>query len=321
MNPFEYVTAQTVASAPELVKDGGRFFAGGNDLLGEMKDYIAAPKRLVNIKALPDTHDIKIDGAVCFIGTNVTVAQIAAHPKLGELYPGLVEAAREVASPQIRNVATLGGNLAQHSRCWYYRHKDLQCLKRGGATCYAREGENKYHAIFSGNPCISPITSNMATALAALDGRAAVRRGNGTVTLSMAELYRDAWTNPLAHNSLGPTDLIIGVELPAKSGTKSAYLQVSEKSEFDWALASCAVAAVVEGKTLRKPRIALGQVAPVPYESEAVNSFLDGKALDEAAAARAGEMMLSEAAPFEHNAYKIPLAQALIRRALLRLVS
>jgi xanthine dehydrogenase YagS FAD-binding subunit len=322
MKPFEYVTAVSAESAANLVKDGGRFFSGGIDLLGEMKEYIAEPNRLVNVKSLPGTRDIKkASDALFFIGANVTVSQIAAHDEIGKLFPGLAQAAAEVGSPQIRSVATLAGNLAQHSRCWYYRHRDVHCLKKGGATCYAREGENKYHSLFSGNPCISPAVSNLAVALAALDGRAYVRRGKNLVTLSMAELYHDAWVNPLAHHSLGPADLITGIEIGIKPNTRSAYLQVSEKSDFDWALVSCAAAAELDGKTARNARIALGQIAPVPYYVDAANESLEGKTIDKTSASHAADLLLKDAQPLADNGYKIPLAHALIRRTLMKLVS
>jgi len=292
MNRFEFVTARSVESAVDLVKNGGRFYGGGVDVLGELKDSIGETKRLVNVKSLPDTHEVKkASDALYVIGANVTVAEIAAHPELAKLFPGLVEAATEVGSPQIRNVATLGGNLAQHSRCWYYRHRDIECLKKGGATCYAREGENKYHALFSGNPCISPVVSNLAIALAALNGKAIVQRGKNLVTLSMNELYRDAWTNPLAHHSLGPADLILGVELGIVADTRSAYMQVSEKSEFDWALVSCSAAAQMSGNTAKNVRIALGQISPIPHEVEAANAFLEGKTLDEKNVAAAADLV------------------------------
>ena len=322
MKPFQYVTAQTPESAADLVEDNGRYFSGGIDLLGEMKEYIASPKILVNVKSLPDTHEIKkASDALFTIGANVTVAEIAAHEDLRKVFPGLAQAADEVGSPQIRNVATLGGNLAQHSRCWYYRHRDIQCLKKGGATCYAREGENKYHSLFTGNPCISPTPSNLGVALAALNATAVVLREKKSVNLSMRELYHDAWVNPLAHNSLAPSDLILRVEIPVVENSRSAYLQMSEKSDFDWALVSVAVAASVDGKKLSGARIALGQVAPIPYESEAANKFLEGKTLDDATASQAADLILKDATPFEHNGYKIPLAHTLIRRALLKLVS
>lgn len=321
MRPFEYVTAQSADSAVDLVRNGGRFIAGGNDLLGELKDDLVEVKRLVNVKALPDAGEVKIEGALCRIGTNVTVREIADHPELAKVVPGLTEAASEVGSLQIRNVATVGGNLAQHSRCWYYRHRDVHCLKNGGATCYARNGENKYHSIFSGSPCISPVVSNLSVALTALNATAIVQRGSEKVKLSMAELYHDAWVNPLAHNSLRPGDLILAVEIPVVEGQRSAYLQVSEKSDFDWALVSCSAAAKVNGKEVSDVRVALGAVAPVPFEVEEANRELEGKVVDEAGAARVADLILREAQPMEHNAYKIPLTRAVIQRTLLKLVA
>ena len=320
MKPFEYVSAQTAKSATELVGTNGRFLAGGVDILCELKDGILEPKRLVNVKSLPNSREIKPGEQAWTIGANVTVAELAAHAELGKTFPGLVEAAAEVGSPQIRAVATLGGNLAQHSRCWYYRHRDVRCLKEGGSTCYAREGENKYHALFSGNPCISPTPSNLAIALSALDAAAHVQRGAKVVKLSMHELYEKAWSNPIAHHSLESADLILHVEVPVRQ-TRSAYLQVAEKHDFDWALVSCSAAARVDGKKLTGARIVLGQVAPVPYRSDEADKFLEGKVLDDAVAAQAADLLLEGATPFQHNAYKVPLAHALIRRTLQKLVS
>ena len=196
MNSFQYVSPRTVDSAVSLVADHGRFLAGGNDLLGEMKEYIASPRLLVNVKDLPATRDITLGATSWTIGANVTISEIEEHAELKRVFPGLQQAAAEVGSPQIRNVATVGGNLAQHSRCWYYRHRDIQCLKRGGSTCYAREGENKYHSLFTGNPCISPVVSNLAIALAALDAKVVVRRGKDEVALTVPDFYAKAWDNP-----------------------------------------------------------------------------------------------------------------------------
>ncbi len=178
MQNFEYAIARSVDGAIELSTPESRFLAGGIDLLGEMKEYITSPKRVIDLKLIPDLDRIDTSTSTWKIGANVTIAEIARNERIRATLPGLAEAASEVGSPQIRNVATLGGNLAQHSRCWYYRHRDLRCLKRGGSTCYAREGENKYHSLFSGNPCISPIVSNLAIILAALrcEGQSATGR-------------------------------------------------------------------------------------------------------------------------------------------------
>jgi xanthine dehydrogenase YagS FAD-binding subunit len=319
MNPFQYVNPRTVNSAVAEVADEGRFLAGGIDVLGEMKEYIVQPRRLVNVKELTGTRDIT-PGKEWTIGANVTVAEIEHSEELKRVFPGLQQAAAEVGSPQIRNVATVAGNLAQHSRCWYYRHRDIRCLKKGGDTCYAREGENKYHSLFSGNPCISPVVSNLAIALTALDARVIVRRGKEDVTLTMPELYAKAWDNPVAHHSLATTDLVLRVQIP-DTGRKSAYLQISEKASFDWALVSCAAAAKVDGRKLSQVRIVLGAVSPIPHQVAAAHEMLEGKELDDALAGRAADLILKDAAPFAHNGYKVPIAHALIRRALKQLVA
>ena len=321
MNPFAYVTAQTPESAVELARDEGRFLAGGMDLLGELKESLAAPKTLVNVKALPDTADVRVDGAKCRIGANVRLAALAAHPELRRLFPGLAEAAAEVGSPQIRNLATVGGNLAQHSRCWYYRHRDVHCRKKGGTACFARQGESKFHSLFTGCMCLSPTISNLAIALAALDARVVVQRGRKSESLTLAQLYASAWSTPAAHNSLKPGDLILRVELAAPAGLRSAYLQLSEKGDFDWPLVSCAVAAKVSGTTLTGVRVVLGAVAPIPWQVDEANAFLEGKAVTDETARRAAELILREARPSGDNAYKLPIARALVRRTLVKLVA
>ena len=318
MKPFQYATAATPTGARELAGPNGRYLAGGIDLLGEMKEYIAEPKVVVNVKALPGLNRIEPGSQLWSIGANVTVAELEDHAQLKRDFPGLQQAAAEVGSRQIRNVATVGGNLAQHSRCWYYRHRDVFCLKKGGDTCYARHGENKYHSLFTGNTCISPVVSNLAIALAALDAVVIVQRGDKPSRMTIAEFYAKAWDNPTAHHSLEHGDLVLKVEVPAQP-RRSAYLQVSEKSMFDWALVSCAAAARVEGGKLSQARVVLGAVANVPYQVQAANQFLEGKTLDENTANKAAELLLENAQPLSENGYKIPVARALIRRTLLQL--
>jgi xanthine dehydrogenase YagS FAD-binding subunit len=320
MNAFAYVTAQTPESAVELARDEGRFLAGGMDLLGELKESLAAPKTLVNVKRLPGTTGITVDGGRCSIGANVTLAALVSHPGVRQNYPGLAEAAAEVGSPQIRNLGTVGGNLAQHSRCWYYRHRDVHCRKIGGTVCFARQGESKFHSLFTGCMCLSPMTSNLAVALTALDAQVLVQRGKKTETLTLPQLYASAWSTPAFHNSLKPDDLILRVELAA-AGTRSVYMQLGEKSAFDWALVSCAAAARVTGKTLSGVRVVLGVVAPIPWQVDEANAFLEGKAVTDETARRAAELILREARPSNDNVYKLPIARALVRRALMKLVA
>jgi xanthine dehydrogenase YagS FAD-binding subunit len=318
MKAFTYATAHSTASARELVADNGAYLAGGNDLLNLLKEYLVSANILVNIKSLPGLDKIERGEKFWMIGSLVTVAQIEDDQDIKKVFPSLHAAASEVASQQIRNVATVGGNLAQHSRCWYFRQRDTVCLKKNGDLCYARNGENRYHSLFTGNTCISPVVSSLATTFAALDATAIVLRDGKETRLSMAELYHRAWENPLAHNSLENGDLILRVEIPT-ARTASAYLQISDKHAFDWALVSCAAAAEIENGKLKSPRVALGSISPVPHQVEAANSFLDGKVLDEATATQAADMILKDAKPLEHNAYKVPLAHALIRRTLLKL--
>jgi xanthine dehydrogenase YagS FAD-binding subunit len=174
--------------------------------------------------------------------------------------------------------------------------------------------------LFSGCPCLSPLTSNLAIALAALDARVELQRGRRTVTLPIAELYQEAWKDPRAHNSLRPADLILRVVVPAATGGRSAYRQLAEKSSFDWALVSCAAAARVDGRVLRGVRIVLGVVAPVPWRVAAAEQVLEGRELTEARASEAAALLLREAQPHAHNAYKVPLAHALVRRTLASLL-
>jgi xanthine dehydrogenase YagS FAD-binding subunit len=322
MKAFQYATALSPASARELVGDDGAYLAGGNDLLNLMKEYLLEPKTLVNIKALPGTNKIESGDKAWTIGCNVTVAELEDHAGINKTFPGIQQAAAEVGSRQIRNVASVGGNLAQHSRCWYFRHRDTLCLKKGGDMCYARHGENKYHSLFTGNTCISPVVSNLAVAFAALDATVVVLRGGKETPMTIPELYARAWDNPTAHNSLDPGDLILKVEVPVQN-RRSCYQQISEKENFDWALVSCAAAAKVDGKKLSQVKIALGAVSPVPYQVKAANDFLEGKTLDDAAASKAADLILDKDKThvFEHNGYKIPIIRALVRRTLTQLIA
>ncbi|HEV2394120.1 MAG TPA: FAD binding domain-containing protein [Verrucomicrobiae bacterium] len=318
MRPFQYATATSPQNAQELVTPQGRYLAGGIDLLGEMKEYIAEPKILVNIKSLPGLDKLESGGQVWSIGSNVTIAELESNAELKRVFPGIQQAAAEVGSQQIRNVATVGGNLAQHSRCWYYRHRDIVCLKKGGDTCYARHGENKYHSLFTGNTCISPVVSNLAIVLDALNATVIIQRAGKPARMSIAEFYAKAWDNPTAHNSLEPADLVLRVEIPVQQ-RRSAYLQISEKSAFDWALVSCAAAAKVDGGTFTQARVVLGAVANVPYQVKAANDLLEGKTLDDSLANKVADVLLENAQTHTETGYKIPIARALIRRTLAQL--
>jgi xanthine dehydrogenase YagS FAD-binding subunit len=320
MKAFQYATALSPATARELAGDDGAYLAGGNDLLALMKEYLVDPKRLVNIKSLPGMNKIESGSKIWTIGALATVAEIEDHHGIAKTFPGLQQAAAEVGSRQIRNVASVGGNLAQHSRCWYFRHRDVLCLKKGGDMCYARHGENKYHSLFTGNTCISPVPSNLAIAFGALGATVVVLRDGKEMSMSISELYAKAWDNPTSHNSLEQGDLILRVEVPVQN-RRSAYIQMSEKSVFDWALVSCAAAAKMEGNKLSDVSIFLGQVSNVPYQVKAANEFLEGKTVDDATAAKVADLILEKAHVQAHNGYKVPIVRALVRRTLAQLTA
>jgi xanthine dehydrogenase YagS FAD-binding subunit len=318
MNSFQYVSATSVESAQSQADAESAYLAGGNDLLGLMKESIVAPSRLVNIKSLPGLDQIQIADSHWSIGALTVLADLENHAQLKSAFPALHEAVAEVGSPQIRNVATVGGNLAQHSRCWYFRHRDLTCWKKGGDTCHAREGDNRYHSLFSGCACISPVVSNLSIALTALNATVVLMRAGQEVRLTVPEFYAKSWSDPAVHNSLNPTDLILRVDVPFEP-RRSAYLQISEKQQFDWALVSCAASAKMDGDKILQGQVVLGAVAPVPYQSPEAQPFLEGKELNDTLAEKTAELMLRDAVALAHNAYKIPLAKALVKRTLLKL--
>lgn len=320
MKAFQYATALSPDTARELVGNDGAYLAGGNDLLALMKEYLVDPRTLVNIKSLPGMDKIEPGSKHWTIGALATVSEIEDHSGIARTFPGLQQAAAEVGSRQIRNVATVGGNLAQHSRCWYFRHRDVLCLKKGGDMCYARHGESKYHSLFTGNTCISPVPSNLAIAFGALGATVVVLRDGKEMPMSIPELYAKAWDEPTAHNSLEQGDLILRVEVPLQR-RRSAYIQISEKSVFDWALVSCAAAATVDGSKLSNVSIFFGQVSNVPYQVQAANDFLEGKTLDDATAAKAADLILEKAHVQAHNGYKVAIVRALVRRTLAQLTA
>lgn len=316
MNNFEYIKAQTAESACEAAGRSSRFHGGGIDLLGEMKEYIASPRRVIDVSGLDNTisdegDHWKLGGAVCLV-------DIEKHAGLNKDLPGLVQAAEHVGSPQIRNVATVGGNIAQHSRCWYYRHRDVKCLKAGGSECYARSGINKFHAIFAEGACISPVVSNLGVMFAALDATVQVMRKGTVRDMTMEEFYEDADINPRAHNSLKPDELVVSVKVP-KIRKNSAYIQISEKAAFDWALVSCAVAADFKDNKIHNVRLYLGVVSPVPYTNEDAVSMLEGVKLSKKSVSEAMAMLLEGAQTSEHNRYKVHMAAAVAERAIIAL--
>jgi xanthine dehydrogenase YagS FAD-binding subunit len=322
VNAFEYVNPDSVKAVPKLLEQSGAreavLIAGGMDLLGELKDELISPGRLVNLKSLPDLKYIRHDAKGLRIGATTTLSEIVSEGKIQAGYPGLAQAADSVASIQVRNVGTIGGNLCQRPRCWYYRNPEFPCLKKGGNVCYAVGGNSKYHAILGGDPCFIVHPSDLAPALIVLGARVHTRGPRGTRALPVESLYVLPRDNVSAETVLAADEVITEVEVPAPSeGSKSVYLKFKEKGSMDFAMAAVAVSLQMQGEMCRAARIVLGGVAPKPWSVPEADTSLVGKAVTEASAEAAAEVALKGADPLDHNAYKVPLTKALVKRAIL----
>jgi xanthine dehydrogenase YagS FAD-binding subunit len=319
MNRFEFARAASVAEALSLAaeKPGSVWKAGGIDLLDHLKERLDEPPRLVDLKGLPELKGVTVGGDGSLkIGPLVTMARVAVHPAVRATHAALAQACGEAASPQIRNVATIGGNLLQRPRCWYYRLASYRCLKKGGDTCFAVGGENRYHAIFAEGACNAPHPSNAAMGLTALGASLVLQSPRGTRTVPAEQVFTIPRNDPRRENAREPDEILTAIHLPAAPGVRSVYASVKEKAAFDWPLVSAAVALRVEGGTVREGRVVLGAVAPVPLRSAAAEKILVGNRLDEATAEAAANAAVAGAQPLSDNGYKIELLKTLLRRTL-----
>lgn len=329
MKAFEWMSPASLSEAVEMLKsaptpddvdESARPMAGGQDLLTTMKDYLTRPSRVVNLKKIRDLDRIEGDPRKGLrIGALVTLSQLEENSLVRTGFPGLSEAAHSIASPQIRNLGTVGGNLCQRPRCWYFRLEDVVCIKKGGSECYAAKGENKYNAILGGGPSYIVHPSDLAPMLVALGASVSVTGGNGNRTIPLDKFFvLPSEGNIRRENVLRNDEIITHIQVPASSfAANSTYLKFKERDSLDFALAS--VAAAVElgpGKTVRQARIVLGGVAPVPWRAPKAEAYLIDKTLSNDVLAEAGRLALSGAKPLEKNAYKVPLTQTLVRRAL-----
>jgi xanthine dehydrogenase YagS FAD-binding subunit len=336
MNRFEWVEARTARQASELAtttvadamihpmgeQSGAAVIkAGGIDLLDLMKEGLLSPQRVVNLRATAGLDRIvaEEDGTLR-IGSLATLARIAEHPLVRTKYRALADAAAQSASPQIRHVATIGGNLLQRPRCWYFRSAYHHCVRKGGEACFAFSGENQYHAIFDQHGCAMVHPSTAATALVALGATVEIAAAGKTMRQVLLERFLVLPDRDIhRENDLEPGEILTAITLPAMAASaRSVHLKQGEKDSFDWPIAD--VAAVVDlapDGTCRTASIVLGAAAPVPHRAAAAEATLVGKAIDEQAAQAAGRAALEGAAPLAKNAYKLPIFEALVRRAVL----
>ena len=320
MKAFAYVNAGSEKEAiAALGPERGRFLplAGGMDLLALMKDHIAQPERVINVKNLDRTVRRTPDGGLS-IGAAVTLTDLVAHADAAKMYPALVQAAAEVGTPQIRNAGTVGGNLNQRPRCWYFRNEEFHCLKKGGARCFAVDGENQYHAILGGGPCHIVHPSSLAVPAIALNAKFRVAGPAGEREVAAAEYYQLPDRNLFGETVLAPNELLTHVLLPPPGGARSATYEVRFKQSHDWPLAIASVALSMEGQSVRGARIVMGAVAPVPWRAEAAEAALAGKTISDEAAMAAADAALAGVKPMSQNAYKVQIARTAVKRAILK---
>ena len=326
MEKFSYVNATSLEQVTSLLSESGwgevMLIAGGTDLLAELKEYIETPKTLINLKTLPGMDSIEADASGLKIGALATVADIAMHPTIQHHYTVLSQAAGSVATPQIRNVGTLGGNLCQRPRCWYYRDEATHCLKKGGDICYAVDGLSKYHAILGGDPVYIVHPSDLAPALIALGASVKIVGPNGEKDMSLEEFFTLPAADPFRENVLEPNEIVVGVSVPApKPNTKSFYLKAREKGAPDFALSSVAGVFEMDGKTCKTASIVLGGVAPAPWRSKEAEAAVTGKMIDASVSQQAGADAVKDAQPLNDNAYKVTLTRNLVSRAAMMAAS
>ena len=332
MKAFEWSSPSSVDQAVQLLAEvqsddsyeAARPMAGGQDLLTAMKEHILRPKRVVNLKLISGLDYVNGTAATGLkIGALTKLHTIETHPEIISGFPGLSQAAHSIASVQLRNQGTIGGNLCQRPRCWYFRLEEAYCLKKGGDTCFAEKGENKYHAIFGGGPSFIVHPSDLGTMLTALGATLTITGSKGKRDLPITSFFRLPSEDASRENMLDPGDLVTEAQIPASAmAARSAYVKFKERTSLDFAMAAAAAAVEVgPDNKVKQANLVLGGVAPIPWPVPKAAESLVGKTLDETSINAAAEIALDGAKPLAKNAYKIPLAKALMRRALTQLVT
>ncbi len=320
MNKFEFANPQNLDDALSFLKTKNAFVkAGGIDLLDLMKEGIMTPQRLVNIRDLEELKSIKPDDAgALHLGASVTLAELASHPVIRKKYRALAQAAAEVATPQVRNSATLAGNLCQRPHCWYFRSGDFDCLRKGGDTCFAVDGENQYHAIFGNDDgCVIVHPSATAVALSALQARLRITHRKSTREISIAEFFVTPDQDITKENTLQAGEIITEIVLPpVAGGVKSFYFKQKEKQAFDWPIADVAAVLTMKQGTCTDARIVLGAAAPVPWRIQKAETVLKNKAVTVKVAKEAARVALNDATPLSGNAYKVTVFKTMIYRTI-----
>ena len=324
MKNFSFVRANSLDEALSSLGSDWKEAAvmgGGTDLIGEMKDYIQSPDKVVNLKQIDELRYIRNGGRSVRIGAVSTVSAVETDPLIVDNFTALSKAAGLVASPQLRNMGTIAGNICQRPRCWYYRDPEVPCLRKGGARCYSIGGENKYHAILGGYRCYIVHPSDTAVAFTAHDARITITNTKGSKTVDIGDFFVLPRENPNRENILEPGDIVTEIEIPVPDrGTKSTFIKIQEREVWDFATASVAVALTMNGNRCTKARVVLGAAAPAPWRSPDAEKELEGKTITEAVAKAAGDASVYGSNPMTDNGYKVQLFKNIVKRAILELV-
>jgi xanthine dehydrogenase YagS FAD-binding subunit len=318
---FTHVKAKSVADAVrQLATPGARVHGGGTDLMGLLRDGILAPEKIVSLTALKELKGIAAaTGGGLRIGAMTANSMVSSHPVVNERYRALAQAAAAVASPQLRNQGTIGGNICQKPRCWYYRG-EFHCLRKGGDRCYAVNGENQYHCIFGGDACFIVHPSDTAPALTALEARVRIAGPGGSRVVPIGQFFVPPAKDPTRETVVERNEIVTEILLPpAEEGLRSSYRKVRGRGAWDFALAGVALALLVRGGTVQRARVVLSGAAPIPWRNEAAEKELVGKPLTASAAEAAAEAAVKGAEPLEKNGYKIPMFKGAIVESILAL--
>jgi len=317
---FELLSPRSIEEAVDLAaRHGGdcALMAGGSDLLDQLKLHRRTPRYVINLKSIPGLRAQNVSGGRITIGALTTLGDLERSGELRRVCPALSLAAARVATPQIRNVGTLGGNLLQDSRCPYYRGP-WYCYRAGGIQCDAHHGMNQEHAIFGGSRCFTVSPSDTAPALIAL-GASATIRGTTPRQLPLEDLFVPPSENITVMHRVAPGEVLTEITIPVDDGTRSTFVKYAMRSSWDFALASAAVALRIENGLARNVRIVLGGVAPTPWRSEPAEREVEGRPLDRTAIESAARASIAQARPLVHNEYKVGLVKKLVRTALMEL--
>jgi xanthine dehydrogenase YagS FAD-binding subunit len=322
MKNFTYYRPTTASDAVGLLDEKWgktELLAGGTDLLDLQKEYITQPEKVVSLTGLKDPMFAMkgVSTKAFVIGAGVKLAAIADDPDIRKGFPALATAAAMVGGPQIRNMGTLGGNLCQRNRCWYFRDEHAHCLLKGGKTCFAKDGENRYHAVFGTNgPCVIVHPSTLAPALIALGATADILGPKGKRTVEVAKLFKAPASAADREHTLAPNEILLSVNI-GEHGSNNASYEVRHKQSYDWPLVQAVVAYKPDDGKATNVKIVLGHVAPTPYIADKAAQGLEGQKVTEATAAEAGEKAAQGAKPLSQNAYKLKLITVAVKRALL----